>query len=933
VSISNCVTLIKSRKQLSSFSVGVALAALCCKPISANDLALAEIATKYGVGLIQSIELGSARTLRPNITIDEERKALQRILDDYEIRKRLDDSGIAVMRSTSTFVIDTTAVALTASGFGAVPAAVLKGAASAASDAVFDSLHENMRQQTKNYLFSNKDKIVSLIGAGGSLVGKSPEEIRSVLQKAPELLDDIRAMAGDDVDLATFSGDVAIDVLRTTQIATLSAVGQQGVKLREAITTFGEFRKNSERTLQEHGARLGDLERATARLNGAVSTLQTRMNKSERDLAIIGDFAFERMGAREKANALKDGFQNAKFECKDGKTDCDSSKLRDQLIERYEAEADLKETAASFAKSVQYVGYAAKIAGDLGINIPGLDTAASIGSQASEAFLNFASGNYIGAIASVTGMFAKKKRGPSEVAVLRQYLDRQFERVNAQLRQIIEQQDRIMDGLVALSKQMHEQYVALDKRIGRIEFETKRLSSVVRQAYRRYFTACHAIYAQFNDDVRSGHIEVSESGDFSRIEDIFYSYKIHQGAADATLQRCVDSIKEGALSLSAVHFFGNFLDVRSSLKDYPSELPPTESKEESLEKPALESFFSDIFDPSRRLALEALAKRRINLSRGYELLANPLQNTASLTNRLSRAGLASTRPFCAPREQSAVDLQQLLCGAKGSEAIAGGLLENIMLADDTVEFAQWGLVASRIYDLEYAQTASRFELAAFAQHAKEQPNDSRGQKIVQYVLSTLNAAIASHSLLYSELTITGALDIMAAPKGATPELEKVRQARLAETMDLLSKNKLLGANVVLELMRQKSMDVGGALPTYSSYRRAYNAAFEGGRDPFFWLRGLFGEDAKFRSDPARGLVEMHVGQRSGQGGELWVEIPFPEVFVDGTLRYPSSLVGLLKQRDIALDRLEDYAFFKRAFGDDHEKRADLIEVISRRLAR
>ena len=88
----------------------------------------------------------------------------------------------------------------------------------------------------------------------------------------------------------------------------------------------------------------------------------------------------------------------------------------------------------------------------------------------------FATGNYLGAAVAITGMFAKKADPEAErFQVLMGYLKQQFQIINEKLDEILENQKKLMDAMVNLSKQLENYYEALDERLANIEFETKRI--------------------------------------------------------------------------------------------------------------------------------------------------------------------------------------------------------------------------------------------------------------------------------------------------------------------------------------------------------------------------------------------------------------------------------------------------------------------------
>ena len=85
------------------------------------------------------------------------------------------------------------------------------------------------------------------------------------------------------------------------------------------------------------------------------------------------------------------------------------------MIARYNKEAEIQETLKSIGSVVENANTALKIANDLRLDVPEeVGTAVSIASAGFSAFANFASGNYLGAVSSITGLFGGQKDPEAE---------------------------------------------------------------------------------------------------------------------------------------------------------------------------------------------------------------------------------------------------------------------------------------------------------------------------------------------------------------------------------------------------------------------------------------------------------------------------------------------------------------------------------------
>ena len=99
-----------------------------------------------------------------------------------------------------------------------------------------------------------------------------------------------------------------------------------------------------------------------------------------------------------------------RIRCPEVKTsDCNREEVKAAMIESYETEAIVMRSVAITGDILQGINDIQTIVGDLGLDIgEDVNQALQIASGAANAYIGFMSGNYLGAVASITGMFGNK---------------------------------------------------------------------------------------------------------------------------------------------------------------------------------------------------------------------------------------------------------------------------------------------------------------------------------------------------------------------------------------------------------------------------------------------------------------------------------------------------------------------------------------------
>jgi hypothetical protein len=801
---------------------------------------------------------------------------------------------------------------MAATGLGAVPAAVFKGTAQVASDAIFAGMQQDMNESLSLYLKKREPQLLEIAGGNyEKLQNENAASLKAKLDEQGIVFAEINNMVGDDPIARERAQGMVIHAIRSTSKATLDLISEHDGRLVNAEIRVGtitkalmKFETQTVNVLKNHENALISLKIDMETMQEAVSSIDGRLRTQERNAGFVSDFVFDSMPAGAKAVALKSGFLAERFACPPEDPACGGPELKADLIKRFEAEARIAEKVETVRLTVSAMNDVASIAGNLGLNVPGLNEAVQYGSVAANAFTAFASGNYLGAIASITGIFRRQVDPDAErFKILMGYLQEQFKEINTKLAQIIENQRQMMQAIGKLSEQMRTYYVALDERLVRMEFELKRVGDAARSGLWDKWTPCLALYEHVvQHDSKYGYLA---KGDFARIDDLYSAIgTIGQVALD-----CAKIGQTRPISIAGSDWFGNFLDARLAYNFTPDPLPPAEAaKGEILQRSDLDTFINTVHAPSHTIVTDFLVREGLPLSRGFELMISPTYTLSHVSERLKQKPTGSP---CGPTGYLQERVKRLLCGGGDPNDNAAKLLETPMSVDAAIVITEWLLTVSRFADLIDQQTGKFVEQGDLLKHAAETVSSlSAGRDILEKTQAMLDAAVSGYSVLYGDLTAKSIADALYSPLPAD-EAQRARKKQLASAAGLLlKKNPFLAQNVALirlhDRLRERNGLTSAGRPSSIQYRVAYESALRSSVDPGFLLRGIFGDDLTFSVDHAKNKVMINLTEGHSDAEVVLAPLAEPQAFVEGRLVYPNRLTTLFSARQRVAERLSDY---------------------------
>lgn len=787
-----------------------------------------------------------------------------------------------------------------------------------------------------------KERKAAILEATGltyeALRQRGPEAIRAALTDNVALLQDVR----DGNALDSESWNVAMELLvdavvnsteRQIDLIETYADGTERLGAEVAALAVGlhGLETDLDARLQVAEAALPRIGDAVQAFQAAVVDLDDRLATVETNQAVVADFIFDSMPAARKAEALRAGFMARRFECADGGDACEAAGLKAALIGRFEKKAELDALVGDVASVTGAVNDVYAVAANLGIDSPEMNDLVRYGNAAASAFTQFAAGNYLGALASATSVFGRRTDPDAErFAAMMNYLNREFSRIHEELDSInrelgsvnlklglvlenqaviVGNQARLMDAMVALSEQMQSSFVALseqtqsrfsavDRSLGRLEFEQERLSTGIRSLIWDDWKACHAVYLWAMERNPDGTHEFIDP-DTLLLTSERHLQRIVSRAGETLVLPCLETMQGNFASFNALERFGNFIDLDWVVANRLAAAAPEFPVEPEEWRTRLDAFKRNVFAPALAHAVRFVDGRdATSFADAFAALTRPVVSTDDW--RATTAAADAVNFTCWSAAQAAHErLFPLLCdaGSVDPNANARRLLENPILADVVNDIADWVLVVAQFADLR-DQRQSRWlsyrDLFNVARQGALDVRGSPGEDLIARSMAVLDVAIASYAMIYGPL---GADRIVADVESGTME---------AGSISALRQNPFLAANTIQLLLegryRARFGGDGRYRPTKSAYRAAYEMALSERSARFVLLEGLFGDDLAFEAgaDGSPGVV-LQVGDET-----TVLPVPTPAAFTEGRLLLPPRYYELLATRSRLVDRLYEY---------------------------
>lgn len=887
-------------------------------PALANTASeLVEVGGRFGLSAVATYATSRQLEIAPSdLPYEAQSEALEGALRDYAVLRNSHtggQNGFETLGNAGDALASASASFPTATGVAGV---ILGLGVRLGASAINRSLEREEERRAGELLTAVRDELIESAGVEDfrALVGQ-PAVLADVVRNAQGPLGDMwrRAEETGDPGLSAFIEDALLAAANQTAMA---AVEQTAVNARDidsledsvielATATRDGFRRVGD-LIADHEGRIGGLERNVNALQGAVAVLDDRVGQLGRNQDLIADFMMSRMTPAERLNALESGLMDARIVCPSERPNCDRAQLRRDLIGRYRRQAELQETFDDFSEVLNTANAITTIFTNIGVPLPReVGEALRIGNAAFSAATSFASGNVLGGMVALSGLFGGGSDPAAERhAQLMRYLGVRFDHIDEQLAGLREGQQRIAEGLVTVSGQIDRMHRDLSSRLNVLNGRLFQLSQDLRTVLWDDWSACNAVYtfaqspnttdgaSSFIDEVT--HVFASFEGRFSVIR-----------ARAPEIRTCRTAmIRAGDVVRSSDVWdrHGWFLD----LERINYQVDP--DQQERLLQALQQEDATDYSDLSVRhrngmvapstAILRAWADRH-GISRASLLhaLATDPENMADV--RAIMRLLISTETNEAWRHSCSLDdprralLAEVLCATPGaSESLAGRHLATALNTSFMTEAAQYAIVMSQLIDLYAGETdtfARSFDEVAVL------TGEAPGRGLVRTYLAMGNLAIAHDQRLHGGLTALIIADDIIAGRATTAH------------RTVLAANRVLAENTAAALMHRwlgtwSLSDFSTTGPSFEDrYAQAIIHARSGAATALDPLVMLFRRDRGFVVVNGLPMISLAL-----PGGSVDLPLPGPMQLSEGRFVMPPEHADVTAARDVLLDRYMDY---------------------------
>ncbi|MDD5266892.1 MAG: hypothetical protein PHO08_07160 [Methylococcales bacterium] len=758
-----------------SFSAGLVLSAIKmvhAEPSNSKstlDPNITTSLTKFGMTMLigsadQIAKNGKSAVSASNATALG--KDLTNLTNQYREKVRSATYVSSLVKSNGELIIDATQALATASGIGAAPAAAIATVARYGNSKFADSIAQE-----------GKDRAVGLLGAGlKTMAQKDKDQFDTLLKnnKYEEAADFFDQKTGSLSKLEQQFGDNEQDAkytvrpyiyanLQKTSSAALIAAGEAKQGIENVEIQLGNFIKISKKFEKSVTGKIGELKEKSDKLQADIDNVSNDLDSLKNDqsvtayqVGLVQDMLFDQQPPKIKLAMLD-------ADAKPGL----SVQQRTELKAYFEVEIKKQEIMTTANEVVSVVSDVNTIMTHLGIKDQRVSDAVRYGSAAVNALGQAFTGNYFGAIATVSGLFGPTQEDSAQ---------RQFQAVFSQLREIQKSLDQIIDlqketltKIEALSKQLADVEKRIQERFDNIDFELKTISSASRYLIWKDYDSCRDVWWH-SDYTEKDHqvYDFNESTlQFRSIKGVLKLLNDQYG----NVFPCAKKLRNLYTTFRDNSKFENPLQIefaRQNIEENPNE------KERTYGQSDLETFQNKVYKPSEQL-IEACWVDRQQRKPGWGhfagsvmMLSMPSATSKELLDRVHKLdALSSSDKLHACSDQSLLGLRakKLLCVNRSyfdpskhntdvNEQIANNKAKNYMQVaivrdqiNDLVNFSSFVANAA-----DFAPGGADNQKPYTLEELAEKSNFSYGKEILEGTLMMLDVAIAQQTMIYGDLT-------------------------------------------------------------------------------------------------------------------------------------------------------------------------------------
>jgi hypothetical protein len=456
----------------------------------AEASALTKMGTTFVVGTYNAIRNGAKKSEKniESATISSDQSSA--FVKQYQTRVRDGEFGANLLHSNLEAAITTGQVLGSSTGALAIPTTVVATFARVGNNKVRDYLVGDAVAKAAAMLGADIDKMnrQDKLKFESLLAQKKWSAAEKQFDKSTGRLSAIRRGLGNDASAIAIVDSAIHSTLLKGSTAAIKIAGQAYEKadhldnqFTHHVKGFNAFTTKAVKSFKQLDEGVKNLKASMKSATERINAVEKSQNTTALQIQVMQDIMYDDQSPAVKLALLDSG---AKPTLTGEPRESVKAILNTQI-----AQQNLID------KTNKVLGYARDmntIMTNFGVQDKGLNQAVQYGSVASTALSQAFSGNYLGAIASVSGLFGGNGPDP-----LQQQLQHQFEQVFQELSKIdkklddvITLQKQTLDDIAALSRQLAAAEVRLSQRFNRVDFELSILNDKVEQVLWKEINRC-----------------------------------------------------------------------------------------------------------------------------------------------------------------------------------------------------------------------------------------------------------------------------------------------------------------------------------------------------------------------------------------------------------------------------------------------------------
>ncbi|MBY5453921.1 hypothetical protein HFO91_30550 [Rhizobium leguminosarum] len=875
---------------------------------------------KFGISFMtagsQLYEAGTAPSVVPG-DADKATRQVGSLVDRYKRDMKSNAAATDLLKSTGELIIGTAVIAGSSTGVGAVPSVIVGSLATWGNDAFAGYLQAEGKKAAQQVLANGLqewdassgvkyDDIKSMIAAGNT------DEAATKFHEAAGALTFMNGELADFPGGKDMAEKLLFKVITDTTRSTLEQTGKNTDDIKVLQANLKASKQIMDETYERMDTMSGRLTAVETDLTASVASMNRLAQSNEQQLGMISDVLYGQQPTAIKLEMLKDPNVKAAL----------TGQARDDLVQVLKTQKikeDIIKDSGEIVGNIQGIN---SIMHSLNLGSPEIDRAVNVASVAQNAMAQALTGNYIGAIAGALSVFGGSKPSPEQ-----QYFNAimgRLDQIDQKLTEVIDLQKKTLQAIQDLSKQLADVEERLNKRLDTIQVELQYIAANVQVLMWQDVHSCATAYgyrtlngvAKYNDQTES----------FETTADLFRYMSVRGGEA----LDCANQLESLFLSVKNQKVFGNAL----SLKAAPySTFPIPESQKEEAKK--LRSFLEDVNGRAFNVFKAGWKQEWGNEVNGLALLGSPAATSKGVRSRIDEIS-KSPKSGCSEDTLLSQRLRAFFCSSRfalqaaprdidvTTETNAIGLFEPLMLdpilRDQMPMLIKWTAFAARPYDLRRSddRTKSYTNMEDLVKSGYPY-----GKELILSALDIVDIAIAQQAMLHGDITAKFVYDALWDKNTNMPTIDgDTDAAKLFSNVN----NPWLAENVLMFFMEDGLDENMKVQDIRTPYTNALAPFFDPTLKPDeqkyvgrTFLKSLFhfpdaidyevreGADA----NKTKRVYIIFPGQTP-----VAVRMPSAEDMNSRTLTYPQTLLDLMRQREMLVERYIDYDLLSNAASTD-----------------